>query len=70
MFKRSSDYISLSHASRRILSASVAIIALLPCRDAIAQDMFMYDTVKIQAVTVTAAASGRFSPGTVLSIDT
>ncbi len=46
------------------------IIAILLCPDAIAQDLFMDDTVKIQAVTVTAVASGRHSPGTVVSVDT
>ncbi len=70
MFKRSSDYISLSRTSRSIITASAVTIALLICPDATAQDMFIDDTVKIQAVTVTAAASGRHSPGTMVTIDT
>ncbi len=69
MFERSSDYISPSRARARIIPAAAVIMASLFCREAIAQDQFMDDTVNISAVTVTASVSGRYSPNTVITID-
>jgi iron complex outermembrane receptor protein len=70
MFKRSFAYIIPSRARRILITASVVMPVSFLCPKASAQDLFMDDTVNIRAVTVTAAASGRHAPGTVVSIDT
>ncbi len=69
MVKRSSAYIIPSRASRTIITASVVILCSLLPLQGTAQDMFTEDTVNIMAVTVTATASVRHSPYTVVKID-
>jgi len=69
MIKRSLAYIIPSHASRTIITASLVILCSLMPLQGTAQDMFTEDTVNIMAVTVTATASVRHSPYTVIKID-
>lgn len=69
MFKRSSAYIVPFKVSRNTMTAALLSLLIAVAQEAGAQDMFIEDTVNISAVTVTATASKRQTPYTVISID-
>lgn len=68
MVQRSSDYIIRASVPSIPLSAVTAIILLLFTLPSRGQDLFAEDTVNISAVTVTAPASERLSPYSVVRI--
>lgn len=69
MVQRSSDYINRASVRRLPLSAAAMLLLMLFASPAASQDIFIEDTVNISAVTVTAAASPRLSPFTVVRIE-
>ena len=69
MVKRSSDYINRASVRCLILSATALFLFMTVAVRAAAQDSFIEDTVNISAVTVTARASARLSPYTVVKMD-
>lgn len=65
----SSDYINRASVRCLTLSAACLLIFMILSQQAMAQDLFTEDTVKISAVTVTARAAARLTPFTVEDID-
>ena len=69
MIKRSSADIIRTPRNRQLLSAVVFMLFSLHSLPSMAQDSFIDDTVNISAITVTARASARLEPYTVIRIE-
>ena len=69
MVQRSSDYIIRATVRYLTLSAAALFMFMAASARASAQDSYAEDTVNISAVTITARASARLAPFTVVKMD-